>query len=142
MDFLHSSLTDTSAFTNCKIISNTLAKVVTELTLLTTQFASMNSCITKLESAITALTPPSGWDDSVNPNNNILVNINSSPLQSTSEFTLIPQFTLIPSSYVAPTFPINMKQYFSSLADTAFSLAESINKGIKQNHLILACQNG
>ncbi|GBC48778.1 hypothetical protein RIR_jg25305.t1 [Rhizophagus irregularis DAOM 181602=DAOM 197198] len=61
MDFLHSSLTDTPAFTNCKIISYTLAKVVTELTLLTTQFASMNSCITKLESAITALTPPSGY---------------------------------------------------------------------------------
>lgn len=144
--------------TDWKSIGAALAKVVEELALLTTHFASMNSRITKLESAMAASTPLSGpsvtksssyipssmqeWDDSVNPNSNILVDINSSPLQSMSGFMPIPQFTPIPPSNVAPTSPIAIEQRLSSLADTVSSLAGSINKGIEQNNLILVCQNG
>ncbi|GBC21153.1 hypothetical protein RhiirA1_475816 [Rhizophagus irregularis] len=48
----------------------------------------------------------------------------------------------IPPSNVAPSSPIDMEQQLSSLSDTVASLAESINKGIEQNNLILARQNG
>lgn len=82
------------------------------------------------------------WDDPVSPNNNVLVNINSPPLQSTSGLVLILQFTPIPSSHVALTSPIAMEQRLFSLSNTVSTLAESINKGIEQNNLILAHQNG
>ncbi|CAB4381483.1 unnamed protein product [Rhizophagus irregularis] len=148
-----------TVLTDWKSIGATLEKVVEELALLTTQFATMNSHITKLESAMAAhapvpgpfaTKPPSyipssmqGWDDSVNhTNNNILVDINSPPLQSTSGFTLIPQFAPIPPSNVALSSPIDMEQRLSSLSDTVASLAGSIKEGIQQNNLILARQNG
>ncbi|CAB5340063.1 unnamed protein product [Rhizophagus irregularis] len=82
--------------------------------------------LSKLESDIAARTPISepfvtklpsyipssmqGWDNSVNTNNNILVDINSPPLQLTCGFTSIPQFTSIPPSNVAPSSPIDMEQ--------------------------------
>ncbi|CAB4394017.1 unnamed protein product [Rhizophagus irregularis] len=72
----------------------------------------------------------------------ILVDINSPPLQSTSGFTPIPQFTPIPPSNVAPSSPIDMEQRLSFLSDTVASLAGLIKEGIQQNNLILACQNG
>ncbi|GBC34803.2 hypothetical protein RIR_jg36134.t1 [Rhizophagus irregularis DAOM 181602=DAOM 197198] len=84
-----------------------------------------------------------GWDDSVNhTNNNILVDINSPPLQSISGFTPIPQFAPIPPSNVAPSSSIDMEQRLSSLSDTVASLAGSIKEGIQQNNLILARQHG
>ncbi|EXX61566.1 hypothetical protein RirG_169970 [Rhizophagus irregularis DAOM 197198w] len=71
-----------TVLTDWKSIGAALEKVVEELALLTTQFASMNSRITNLESAMAARTPipgtfvtkppsyiPSsmqGWDDTVN----------------------------------------------------------------------------
>ncbi|CAB4381303.1 unnamed protein product [Rhizophagus irregularis] len=148
-----------TVLTDWKSIGAALEKVVEELALLTTQFSTMNSRITKLEFAMAAraLVPgpfvnksssyiPSsmqGWDDSVNhTNNNILVDINSPPLQSTSGFTPIPHFTPIPPSNVAPSSPIDMEQRLSSLSDTVASFAGSIKEGIQQNNLILARQNG
>ncbi|CAB4389086.1 unnamed protein product [Rhizophagus irregularis] len=148
-----------TVLTDWKSIGAALEKVVEELALLTTQFSSMNSRVTKLESAMAARTPvpepyvnkppsyiPSsmqGWDDSVNNiNNNILVDINSPPLQSTSGFTPIFQFTPIPPSNVAPSSPIDMEQRLSSLSDTVASLAGLIKEGIQQNNIILARQNG
>ncbi|GBC34816.1 hypothetical protein GLOIN_2v1762049 [Rhizophagus irregularis DAOM 181602=DAOM 197198] len=148
-----------TVLTDWKSIGAALEKVVEESALLTTQFATMNSRITKLESAMAAhapvpgpfvTKPPSyipssmqGWDDSVNhTNNNILVDINSPPLQSTSGFTPIPQFAPIPPSNVAPSSPIDMEQRLSSLSDTVASLAGSIKEGIQQNNLILARQHG
>ncbi|PKC53144.1 hypothetical protein RhiirA1_479928, partial [Rhizophagus irregularis] len=116
-----------TVLTDWKSIGAAFEKVVEELALLTTQFSTMNSRITKLEFAMAARAPvpgpfvnkpssyiPSsmqGWDDSVNhTNNNILVDINSPPLQSTSGFTPTPQFTPIPPSNVAPSSPIDMEQ--------------------------------
>ncbi|CAB4426836.1 unnamed protein product [Rhizophagus irregularis] len=147
-----------TVLTDWKSIGAALEKVVAELALLTTQFASMNSHISNLESAMAACAPlpdPSvtksppyssssmqGWDDTVNSNNNILVDINSPPLQSTIRYTPIPQFAPIPPSNVAPTSPLTMEQHLSSLSTTVSTLAESINKGIEQNNLILARQNG
>ncbi|GBC50058.2 hypothetical protein GLOIN_2v1762049 [Rhizophagus irregularis DAOM 181602=DAOM 197198] len=148
-----------TVLTDWKSIGAALEKVVEELALLTTQFASMNSRITNLESAMAARTPvpgpfvtkppsyiPSsmqGWDDTVNrTDNNILVDVNSPPLQSTSGFSPIPHFAPIPPSNVAPSSPIDMEQRLSSLSDTVASLAGSIKEGIQQNNLILARQQG
>ncbi|EXX70837.1 hypothetical protein GLOIN_2v1811259 [Rhizophagus irregularis DAOM 181602=DAOM 197198] len=148
-----------TVLTDWKSIGAALEKVVEELALLTTQFATMNSHITKLESVMAARAPvpgpfvtkppsyiPSsmqGWDDSVNPtNSNILVDINSPPLQSTYGSTPIPQFASIPPSNVASSSPIDMEQRLSSFSDTVASLAGSIKEGIQQNNLILARQNG
>ncbi|GBC30345.2 hypothetical protein GLOIN_2v1811259 [Rhizophagus irregularis DAOM 181602=DAOM 197198] len=148
-----------TVLTDWKSIGAALEKVVEELALLTTQFASMNSRITNLESAMAARTPipgpfvakppsyiPSsmqGWDDTVNrTDNNILVDVNSPPLQSTSGFFPIPHFAPIPPSNVAPSSPIDMEQRLSSLSDTVASLAGSIKEGIQQNNLILARQQG
>ncbi|EXX67809.1 hypothetical protein RirG_110980 [Rhizophagus irregularis DAOM 197198w] len=148
-----------TVLTDWKSIGAALEKVVEELALLTTQFASMNSRITNLESVMAARTPipgpfvtkppsyiPSsmqGWDDTVNrTDNNILVDVNSPPLQSTSGFSPIPHFAPIPPSNVAPSSPIDMEQRLSSLSDTVASLAGSIKEGIQQNNLILARQQG
>ncbi|PKY33017.1 hypothetical protein RhiirB3_532293 [Rhizophagus irregularis] len=148
-----------TVLTDWKSIGAALEKVVEELALLTTQFATMNSRITNLESAMAARAPipgpfvtkppsyiPSsmqGWDDTVNRNdNNILVDVNSPPLQSTSGFSPIPHFAPIPPSNVAPSSPIDMEQRLSSLSDTVASLAGSIKEGIQQNNLILARQQG
>ncbi|GBC41505.2 hypothetical protein GLOIN_2v1811259 [Rhizophagus irregularis DAOM 181602=DAOM 197198] len=147
-----------TVLTDWKSIGAALEKVVAELALLTTQFSTMNNRITKLESAMAARAlvpgpfinkPPSyipfsmqGWDDSVNyTNNNILVDINSPPLQSTSGFTPIPHFAPIPPSNVAPFSPIDMEQRLSSFSDTVATLAGSIKEGIQQNNLILARQS-
>ena len=81
-----------------------------------------------------------GWDDNVN--SNILVDINSPPLQLASGLTPIPQFTPIPSSSIAPNSVIDMEQRLSSLAKTVTNLASSIEKGIEQNNIILARHNG
>ncbi|GBC30120.2 reverse transcriptase family protein [Rhizophagus irregularis DAOM 181602=DAOM 197198] len=108
----------------------------------------MNSRITNLESAMAAralvpgsfTTKPSsyipssmqGWDDTVNQtNNNILVDVNSPPLQSTSGFSPIPHFAPIPPSNVAPSSSIDMEQRLSSLSDTVASLAV-----FRQQHLL------
>ncbi|GET56395.1 hypothetical protein GLOIN_2v1811259 [Rhizophagus irregularis DAOM 181602=DAOM 197198] len=149
-----------TVLTDWKSIGAALEKVVEELALLTTQFATMNSRITNLESAMAALRapipgpfvtkPPSyipssmqGWDDTVNRNdNNILVDVNSPPLQSTSGFSPIPHFAPIPPSNVTPSSPIDMEQRLSSLSDTVASLAGSIKEGIQQNNLIIARQQG
>ncbi|GBC51143.1 hypothetical protein RIR_jg5787.t1 [Rhizophagus irregularis DAOM 181602=DAOM 197198] len=148
-----------TVLTDWKSIGAALEKVVEELALLTTQFATMNSRITNLESAMAARAPipgpfvtkppsyiPSsmqGWDDTVNRNdNNILVDVNSPPLQSTSGFSPIPHFAPIPPSNVTPSSPIDMEQRLSSLSDTVASLAGSIKEGIQQNNLILARQQG
>ncbi|GET65096.1 hypothetical protein GLOIN_2v1785090 [Rhizophagus irregularis DAOM 181602=DAOM 197198] len=148
-----------TVLTDWKSIGAALEKVVEELVLLTTQFATMNSRITNLESAMAVRAPipgpfvtkppsyiPSsmqGWDDTVNRNdNNILVDVNSPPLQSTSGFSPIPHFTSIPPSNVAPSSPIDMEQRLSSLSDTVASLAGLIKEGIQQNNLILARQQG
>ncbi|GET51084.1 hypothetical protein GLOIN_2v1785090 [Rhizophagus irregularis DAOM 181602=DAOM 197198] len=148
-----------TVLTDWKSIGAALEKVVEELALLTTQFATMNSRITNLESAMAARAPipgpfvtkppsyiPSsmqGWDDTVNQtDNNILVDVNSPPLQSTSGFSPIPHFAPIPPSNVAPSSPIDMEQRLSSLSDTVASLAGSIKEGIQQNNLILARQQG
>ncbi|CAB4383421.1 unnamed protein product [Rhizophagus irregularis] len=110
-----------TVLTDWKSIGAALEKVVEELALLTTQFSTMNSRITKLESAMAARAPvprpfvnkspsyiPSSmqeWDDTVNhTNNNILVDINSPPLQSTSSFIPISQFTPIPPSIQRRSF--------------------------------------
>ncbi|GET55247.1 hypothetical protein GLOIN_2v1762049 [Rhizophagus irregularis DAOM 181602=DAOM 197198] len=148
-----------TVLTDWKSIGAALEKVVAELALLTTQFATMNSRITNLESAMAARAPvpgpfvtkppsyiPSsmqGLDDTVNQtNNNILVDVNFPPLQSTSGFSPIPHFAPIPPTNVAPSSPIDMEQRLSSLSDTVASLAGSIKEGIQQNNLILARQNG
>jgi hypothetical protein len=138
------------------LISQSLAQVVTELSILTSQFNSMNNRITKIESVLASRSTPTstttnsstyipssmqGWDDN-NVNSNILVDVNSPPLQSTGGFTPIPQFAPIPSSTVAPNSVIDMEQRLSSLANTVTNLAGSIEKGIEQNNLILARQNG
>ncbi|PKC71371.1 hypothetical protein RhiirA1_453590 [Rhizophagus irregularis] len=115
-----------TVLTDWKSIGTALEKVVKELALLTTQFSSINSRLSKLKSDMAARTPISesfvtklpsyipssmqGWDDSVNTNNNILVDINSPPLQLTCGFTPIPQFAFILPSNVAPFFPIDMEQ--------------------------------
>ncbi|CAB4436323.1 unnamed protein product [Rhizophagus irregularis] len=99
------------ALTDWKSIGASLEKVIEELALLTSQFASMNNCIATLESFMAASTSPSntvaknpapyipssmqGWDDvHPRPDTNVLVDINSPPLQSTTNYIPIPQFTL------------------------------------------------
>ncbi|CAB4402415.1 unnamed protein product [Rhizophagus irregularis] len=115
--------------------------------------------IAKLESFMVASTSPStpvvmkpapyvpssmqGWDDaSAVSTNNILVDISSPPLQSTNSLAPIPQFVPIPPSNVVPSSSVDMEQCLLSLSNTVSSLAGSINKGIEQNNLILARQNG
>ncbi|CAB4417827.1 unnamed protein product [Rhizophagus irregularis] len=93
---LSSPLTESPALTDWKIISDTLARVVSELTMLTTQFKSMNDRITKLETTMTAPSPPSGpfiakspsYIPSINPNNNILINVNF-PLYNQQECAIM-----------------------------------------------------
>ncbi|EXX63650.1 hypothetical protein RirG_150360 [Rhizophagus irregularis DAOM 197198w] len=148
-----------TVLTDWKSIGTALEKVVEDLALFTTQFVTLNSRITKLESAMAASAPvpgpfvtkppsyiPSsmqGWDDSVtNTNSNILVDINSPPLQSSCGSIPIPQFAPIPPSNVAPSSPIDMEQRLSSLSNTVVSLAGTIKEGIQQNNFILAHQNG
>ncbi|CAB4446882.1 unnamed protein product [Rhizophagus irregularis] len=160
MDSVISPPPDTPALIDWKLISESLAQVVTELTILTSQFNSMNSRIAKIESTLALQNvtyPPAtntkspsyipssmqGWDDNLNnSNNNILVDVGSPPLQSTSGSIPIPQFTPMSPSCVTPNSTLDMKQRLSSLADTVTKLSGSIKQGIEQNNLILARQNG
>ncbi|GBC29357.2 hypothetical protein GLOIN_2v1785090 [Rhizophagus irregularis DAOM 181602=DAOM 197198] len=110
-----------TVLTDWKSIGAALEKVVEELALLTTQFATMNSRITNLESAMAA---------------------SCSYSRTFLDFSPIPHFAPIPPSNVAPSSPIDMEQRLSSLSDTVASLAGSIKEGIQQNNLILARQQG
>ncbi|CAB5372449.1 unnamed protein product [Rhizophagus irregularis] len=132
-----------TVLTDWKSIGAALEKVVEELALLTTQFASMNSRITNLESAMAARTPipgpfvtkppsyiPSsmqGWDDTVNrTDNNILVDVNS-PL--CNQQVVFPRFLILlpfhlPTSLlpplliwnsVSPLFPILLPLWLARL---------------------------
>ncbi|PKY59787.1 hypothetical protein RhiirA4_482820 [Rhizophagus irregularis] len=124
-----------------------------------TDWKSIGASLEKLESFMVASTSPStpvvmkpapyvpssmqGWDDaSAVSTNNILVDISSPPLQSTNSLAPIPQFVPIPPSNVVPSSSVDMEQCLLSLSNTVSSLAGSINKGIEQNNLILARQNG
>ncbi|UZO29812.1 uncharacterized protein OCT59_023267 [Rhizophagus irregularis] len=127
-----------TVLTDWKSIGAALEKVVEELALLTTQFASMNSRITNLESAMAARTPLPGP---------FVANLLPTSLPLCKDgmihgFSPIPYFASIPPSNVAPSSPIDMEQRLSSLSDTVASLAGSIKEGIQQNNLILARQQG
>ncbi|GBC34856.2 hypothetical protein RIR_jg36183.t1 [Rhizophagus irregularis DAOM 181602=DAOM 197198] len=101
-----------TVLTDWKSIGAALEKVVEELALLTTQFASMNSRITNLESAMAARTPIPGT------------------------------FVTKPPSYIPSSMQGWDDTRLSSLSDTVASLAGSIKEGIQQNNLILARQQG